>query len=163
MNLLITGSRDYWRLPLVEAVLYSFITTDPIPGRKGEPVKQMFVGDAKGVDREAARVWRKYRKNDPEIFRANWIIHGKSAGPRRNAEMLKAFHKAGGGIVIAFWDGKSPGTLNMIRQVIKDGTNGVMLPCGYERVDYKESKGDLKLRYCNSEDDLEKLITEWRG
>lgn len=42
-------------------------------------------------------------------FPAEWNLYGKSAGIRRNAEMAKV-----GDALIAFWDGESPGTKNMI-------------------------------------------------
>jgi hypothetical protein len=42
-------------------------------------------------------------------FPADWRRHGKSGGLKRNAEMA-AYADA----IIAFWDGKSKGTKNMI-------------------------------------------------
>lgn len=159
MNLLITGSRDYQRLPLVEAVLYAFVTTAEVPNRKGKPVDKLFVGDARGVDREAAKVWRKERKSEPEIFRANWLKHGNAAGPIRNSEMLKAFIDAGGGLCFAFWDGKSRGTLDMMRKVIAAGMS-VMLPEGFQKIDQQTGTGDLRMRYVPNQEELDKLLKE---
>ena len=42
-------------------------------------------------------------------FPANWK-YGKHAGKIRNAQMAEAAHA-----LIAFWDGKSPGTAHMIK------------------------------------------------
>lgn len=42
-------------------------------------------------------------------FPAKWREYGKSAGPIRNKEMANDAD-----ILIAFWDGESPGTKNMI-------------------------------------------------
>ena len=43
-------------------------------------------------------------------FPANWLKYGKAAGPKRNKQM--AIYA---GALIAFWDGKSKGTKNMIQ------------------------------------------------
>jgi len=42
-------------------------------------------------------------------FPANWNKYGKAAGPNRNQQMANYADA-----LIAFWDGKSRGTLNMI-------------------------------------------------
>ena len=52
------------------------------------------------------------------LFPARWNIYGKSAGYRRNAEMLE-YAKQATPIVIAFWDGKSRGTKHMIETARK--------------------------------------------
>lgn len=50
------------------------------------------------------------RKIRIERFEADWERYGKCAGPLRNAAMLAA----GADLVLAFWDGASRGTANMI-------------------------------------------------
>lgn len=40
---------------------------------------------------------------------ANWEQHGRAAGPIRNEEMAKSADA-----LVAFWDGESRGTMNMI-------------------------------------------------
>jgi len=52
------------------------------------------------------------------IVPANWKLHGKSAGIIRNSLMLSMFKPK---IVLAFWNGKSKGTLNTIEQAEKMG------------------------------------------
>lgn len=47
-------------------------------------------------------------------YPANWKKYGKSAGPLRNAEMANNAEA-----LIALWDGKSKGTLNMIKHATK--------------------------------------------
>ena len=65
-------------------------------------------GHCTGVDMMAER-YAKENKFDLEIYPAEWDKYGKSAGPRRNREMvLKA------DFIIAFWDGKSRGTHSLI-------------------------------------------------
>lgn len=44
-----------------------------------------------------------------ELYPAEWDKYGPSAGPRRNAQMAEVADA-----LIAFWDGKSRGTKNMI-------------------------------------------------
>lgn len=51
---------------------------------------------------------------DTQLFPADWNKHGKAADPIRNAEMAEVADA-----LIAFWDGKSRGTANMI-QLAKD-------------------------------------------
>ena len=67
-------------------------------------------GGAKGPDTWArlacARAGIYFR-----LYEADWNTHGKSAGPLRNYEMAVACDK-----VVAFWDGESRGTLDMIRK-----------------------------------------------
>lgn len=46
-----------------------------------------------------------------ELYEADWGLYGRSAGPRRNRAMAEAADA-----LIAFWDGVSRGTLNMIQE-----------------------------------------------
>jgi len=51
-----------------------------------------------------------------EPFPAMWAIHGLAAGPIRNREMGHyAYESPDGGGLIAFWDGVSRGTADMIK------------------------------------------------
>lgn len=43
---------------------------------------------------------------------ADWTTHGKAAGPIRNRKMAEY-----GDMGIVFWDGESPGSLNMIKEL----------------------------------------------
>ena len=56
------------------------------------------------------------------IFPANWRAFGKAAGHIRNNEMAR-FAAEGKGSLIAFWDGMSRGTKNMIELAKKHGLN----------------------------------------
>ena len=47
---------------------------------------------------------------------AKWDIHGKAAGPIRNAEMAKLAD-----MCVLFWDSKSKGTKNMLENCLKHG------------------------------------------
>lgn len=48
---------------------------------------------------------------------ADWAKHGKAAGPIRNSEMANL----GADICLAFWDGLSKGTLDMITKAVRCG------------------------------------------
>ncbi|MBW6491881.1 MAG: DUF2493 domain-containing protein [Lentimicrobium sp.] len=65
-------------------------------------------GGAAGTDKLAER-FASEMKIPITVYRADWQKHGRKAGMLRNAEMLENCTH-----VIAFWDGKSPGTANMI-------------------------------------------------
>lgn len=51
-----------------------------------------------------------------EVYEADWKSHGRVAGPIRNSEMAEH-----GDILIAFWDGKSRGTMDMIEKARQKG------------------------------------------
>lgn len=55
-------------------------------------------------------IWARERNIKINIFEAQWNILGKSAGPRRNEEMVKDAEQA-----IILWDGKSSGTKHALR------------------------------------------------
>ena len=69
------------------------------------------VGGAPGIDTIAEK-WARKRNKTVKVFAANWNKYGKSAGPRRNQQMLD---EGKPDIVIAFPDPKSSkGTQDMI-------------------------------------------------
>ena len=72
-------------------------------------------GDAKGADALAENYAAEYHYPYKQ-FRADWERWGKPAGPIRNREMA-----AYGTHLIAFWDGQSPGTKNMIEEATSVG------------------------------------------
>ena len=53
------------------------------------------------------------------VFPADWDKFGKSAGYKRNVQMAE--YAGSGAMLIAFWDGKSSGTKNMIENATKLG------------------------------------------
>ena len=72
-------------------------------------------GCAKGVDTLAIRY--AHEKGIPTIeVPAKWDLYGKSAGFKRNKEMLEIANA-----VIALWDGKSKGTENTIELAHEKG------------------------------------------
>lgn len=97
MKVAIVGSRDFGSLDMVVAYVHS-LPADTI----------VVTGGARGVDRCAENMARA-REMTVQVFPADWTRHGKGAGFRRNAQIVGYADK-----VVAFWDGKSPGTKHTI-------------------------------------------------
>lgn len=72
-------------------------------------------GGATGADALGERYARE-KGYTVKRFSADWKTYGKAAGPRRNREMA-AYADA----LLAFWDGSSKGTMNMIQEAEKQG------------------------------------------
>jgi hypothetical protein len=112
MRLIVAGSRKGFTKQEVFDGIEQFLTERNIG------MTQLVSGDAVGVDTWGC-LWAT--KNDIPIkhFPAQWYPNGsnkldRSAGPKRNSEM--ASYADG---LIAFWDGKSPGTKDMITKMEK--------------------------------------------
>ncbi len=65
-------------------------------------------GGCRGADKLGER-YAQQNGFKTEIYRADWELYGKRAGPKRNMEMAE---KAD--FIICFWNGKSKGTKSMI-------------------------------------------------
>lgn len=72
-------------------------------------------GKARGAD-HLGELWAEESKVAVASFPADWDKHGKAAGHIRNREMAE-YSDA----LVAFWDGKSRGTRNMIETAAKMG------------------------------------------
>lgn len=105
MKVIIAGGRDFSP------------TTDQIDKAlafaKGVTVTEVVCGMATGVD-TAGLKWAQKNKIKVAEYPADWNKHGKAAGPIRNEQMAKY-----GDVLVAFWDGKSKGTKNMIENMQK--------------------------------------------
>lgn len=64
-----------------------------------------------------AELWARDCDVPSEENFANWRAHQKSAGPIRNSAMVAA----GADLCIAFWDGKSSGTLDCFTKAVRAG------------------------------------------
>ena len=82
--------------------------------QEDNPTKKivMITGDARGTDQTGNRYAYEHGYS-LQKFPAKWKTYGKAAGPIRNAQMLK-FASCAHPVLVAFWDGKSRGTRNMI-------------------------------------------------
>lgn len=106
MKVIIAGGRDFCDKELLYKQCDRFLIT--VVGAKDI---EIISGRAQGADRlgEEYSNDRGYRI---KYFIPNWRRDGKAGGVIRNREMAK--YAAPDGILIAFWDGKSRGTKNMI-------------------------------------------------
>ena len=68
-------------------------------------------GTARGAD-QLGEAWARARGHAIEQFPADWENLGRSAGYRRNVEMVATLKERDA--VVAFWDGKSKGTKHTI-------------------------------------------------
>ncbi len=98
MKLIIAGSRTITDYSLLKTAL----------DNNGLPITTIISGGARGVDQLGER-YAKENGIDLIIMPANWDLHGRSAGYKRNVAMAQI---ADG--LLAFWDGQSKGTKHMI-------------------------------------------------
>ena len=97
----IVGSRHFPRLDLVEAFVASLA-----------PETVVISGGAQGVEDAAERAARA-RGLEVIVFHADWKAYGRQAGPMRNPEIVAQADR-----FVAFWDGRSQGTLDTIVQAV---------------------------------------------
>jgi len=100
MRVIVCGSRKWSNA----AAVYGRITELPSD-------TTIIEGNASGADRLAAQAARALGMSW-ESYSPAWIIHGRRAGVIRNQQMLDL----GADLVLAFWDGRSRGTADMIRR-----------------------------------------------
>lgn len=109
-KLIIAGGRDFHDYNRLARVVQNGLV-GPLRGRRVSVV----CGMARGAD-ELGRKYALGIRMHVYQFPADWDAHGKRAGHIRNAEMA---HFADG--LLAFWDGESRGTDNMIQQMKRLG------------------------------------------
>lgn len=100
MRVLVCGGRDYRNAEKV------FDTLDKIHAKT--PVSILIEGGALGADQSAA-IWADARGVKRQRFVADWAAFGKSAGPRRNQQMIDQGRPE---LVVAFPGGR--GTQDMV-------------------------------------------------
>lgn len=107
-NVIIAGSRtfdDYECLKSTLDVLFKNLREEVV----------IICGAARGADALGER-YAKSHGYEIRYFPADWQTYGRAAGPIRNKEMAQSADA-----LVAFWDGKSPGTKNMINLAKKYG------------------------------------------
>lgn len=78
-------------------------------------------GHANGADK-LAEEYAKRLGLELKVFPADWKKYGRAAGPIKNKEMLE-YILEGDPIVVAFWDGQSRGTKDMISKAKEAGVD----------------------------------------
>jgi predicted Rossmann fold nucleotide-binding protein DprA/Smf involved in DNA uptake len=76
---------------------------------------EIVTGGARGVDKTAEEVARQLGLK-VTLFLPDWEAHGRAAGPLRNRLIAEASDE-----MVAFWDGRSRGTLSSISEMRKLG------------------------------------------
>lgn len=107
MKLIIAGSRNVESLMLVRLCFKQFKYHDKI--------ECIISGCARGVDR-LGEIIAKEKGLEIITKPANWDLHGKSAGYKRNSEMAEIAD-----CLLAIWDRESKGTKHMIDIALKKG------------------------------------------
>lgn len=110
MKTIIAGGRDFNNHELMTKVLYHLQITEVVCGM------------ANGAD-ELGRLWAIEHGIPIKEFLANWERYGKAAGHKRNAQMAEY-----GQCLVAFWDQKSKGTANMIKEAKKRQLEVIVIP-----------------------------------
>ena len=82
-------------------------------------------GVAPGADAMAIQAAKEIGGMKYVEFPADWKKHGRAAGPIRNQQMLD---EGKPDMVIAFWDGESRGTLDMIGRAVRAGYEVRIIP-----------------------------------
>ena len=118
-RIIIAGSRSIDDYGLVDAAMAQYTAGGPNRGRY-----EIVSGGAQGVDKMAKRWAERYDceftafdPSRPEQTMTNysWERDGKKAGPLRNQEMAEY-----GDVLVAVWDGKSPGTRDMVEKALDE-------------------------------------------
>ena len=110
-RVIVAGGRDFTDEEYLNASLNEI---------KNEYVEiEIVSGHANGADKLAEEYARRLGLA-LKVFPADWRKYGKAAGPIRNREML-SYIMEGSPVVVAFWDGQSKGTKNMIDQAKREG------------------------------------------
>lgn len=94
---------------------------------------RLISGHARGADSLGER-YAAENGIPVQVFPAEWTKYGKAAGPIRNKAMLN-YAKEETTVVVAFWNGKSRGTADMLKQAKSGGAECVVF--FYEQQDKK--------------------------
>ena len=81
---------------------------------------EMMSGGCKGAD-ISGEIFARMHGFEVKRFPAEWSKYGRSAGIRRNAQMINYISQFERHVVIAFWNGESKGTRFTIEQPRKKG------------------------------------------
>ena len=89
---------------------------------RAHPDATFVSGGAKGPDSIGAAYLRKRGREVVEVL-PDYDTHGRAAPLVRNTEIVRRCDR-----VVAFWDGRSNGTLDAIRKAVKMGKRVTIMP-----------------------------------
>lgn len=111
MRVIVAGGRNFRNWELLCEIL----------NEQKDIIDEVVCGEAQGADIDGKN-WAEKNGIPVKSFFAQWDKYGKAAGPIRNKEMAEYAD-----YLIAFWDGKSRGTKNMIEEMKKLGKHGKVI------------------------------------
>ena len=111
-RLIVAGSRHFTDYDFLRSTL------DEITAGIHDEI-EIVSGNARGADRLGERYASEHNIT-VALFPADWSVFGKPAGIIRNQIMLNYAIKENP-LVVVFWDGKSRGSLDMIRRARNAG------------------------------------------
>ncbi len=114
-RVIIAGGRDF-----NNKIVFSE-EVDKIVEELGIDNIEIISGHSSGAD-SLAEVYAKKHNIPLKIFPAEWKKYGKAAGPIRNKQMLD-YSLEEESVLIAFWNGISKGTRNMIDRAKNEKTD----------------------------------------
>lgn len=116
-KVIVTGTRTFddpeLFVRIMDRFTYWFDLVHIVVGSKGHRSEVDGEWKWSGADYFACK-WAEGNWWPYSVFDADWTKHGKKAGPIRNREM--ALFCPPPSCCVAFWDGKSSGTANMIQE-----------------------------------------------
>lgn len=104
MKVIVAGGRDFTNYDLMREKLDFLL-------KNYAPDIEIVCGEALGAD-SLGKFYAQRKGYNVLSYPADWDKYGKSAGIRRNKQMAEIAD-----VLVAFWDGKSRGTKNMIEQM----------------------------------------------
>ena len=114
LRVIVAGGRDFTNATVMATVLNNLQDIDHVI----EIEKLTLIcGMARGADLTAYKLFKEVGL-PVEEYPADWDQHGKQAGYIRNTQMANVAD-----MLIAFWDGCSPGTKHMITTARKHNLN----------------------------------------
>ena len=113
MKVIIAGGRDYNNYAFLAQIMDDFA--------KENNVEEVVCSCAAGADSLGAK-WAKERGIPVKEFPAEWDVFGKKAGILRNHDMGNYAD-----FLVAFWDGQSTGTRDMISYMKQIGKHGTVI------------------------------------
>lgn len=118
MRMIIAGGRDFADYPLLDKKCREVLKElSPADSDSIEIVS----GGARGADR-LGEAFAREQKLKLKVFMADWQRLGKIAGFVRNEQMaVYASEDSSTGVLVAFWDGRSEGTANMMDLAFRYG------------------------------------------
>lgn len=105
-KVIVAGGRDFSDRVMLKYVLHRLLAERDI----------IISGGAKTGADAIGESYAKHFGYDVIVYPADWDTHKKAAGPIRNGQMATISH-----VLVAFWDGQSKGTKNMIDTALRSG------------------------------------------